>query len=490
MVAVVRFCYKNRNLHLICEFSVAWYFSICRLVFARTDCGLYEWRWCWSTAPRIKQLSTLNNSQVIIKGIIKWNHVHSTNDANFTQKLLLAQDRKLFVKHKEGPLRLIPVWRQGIKLNMDYQSGLVTTPDELLSTAASNGTATSDSPTDGDYEMVRDAVFYALAFIIPIGIVANCLAFMVIGLSYMCRGTTGHYLLSLALADTTILLGEFLLWLNTRVDLSGTKLGTTFYDSSNFWCHFVNYVRYSGRLWSSWVTVIITAERYITIAFPLRVGRISTPCKAKVVIIVEILLSFALASFVWFTLEIGTHKGIPRCLISDHDAYKVLSITIMGFGELVIPSVIVCIFTGLIIRKLSEASRNRKRQLEGQRMLRLPSSVSQERQLTYILLAVAITFVLVRLPYVVTYYVNEYKEELWSHLTEWENFYIYTANKIANVFSVINYCINFFLYCLCGSTFRYRISFLFYYPSGQRLSLDKGRLSLIQKQKQTAEYGP
>ena len=322
-------------------------------------------------------------------------------------------------------------------------------------------TSTSTTSLDGDFELVRNVVFYALAFIIPIGIVANCLAFVVIGLSYMCRSTTGHYLLSLALADTTLLFGEFMLWLNSRVDQAySPKMGITFYDTINFWCQFVNFVRYSGRLWSSWVTVIITAERYITIAFPLRVGRISTPCKAKIVIVVEILLSLALSSFVWFTLGTSTHNNIPRCLIIRLHEYKILSIVIMGFGELVVPSVVVCVFTWLIIRKLSEATRNRKRQLEGQRILRMPSSLSQERQLTYILLAVAITFVVIRLPYVVTFYLNEYKEELWPHLSHRENFYIYAANKIAYVLSVVNYCINFFLYCLCGSTFRYKIYFL------------------------------
>ena len=130
----------------------------------------------------------------------------------------------------------------------------------------------------------------------------------------------------------------------------------------------------------------------------------------------------------------------------------------MGFGELVIPSVVVCIFTALIIRKLSEASKHRKR------VLRMSSSVSQERQVTYILLAVAITFVVIRLPYVVTFYVNEYKEELWPHLSDWEKFYIYAANRIAYVLSVVNYCINFFLYCLCGSTFQVQNIFLILLP--------------------------
>ena len=344
---------------------------------------------------------------------------------------------------------------------------------ERVSVAASvayNIVTSSSSSPDGDFELVRNLNFYALAFIIPIGIVANCLAFIVIGLSYMSRSTTGHYLLSLALADTTLLLGEFMLWLNSRVDEAySPKMGITFYDTINFWCQFVNFVRYSGRLWSSWVTVIITAERYITIADPLRVGRISTPCKAKIVIVVEFLLSLALSSFVWFTLGSGTHNNIPRCLIVRKHEYKVLSVVIMGFGELVIPSVVVCIFTALIIRKLSDASKHRKR------VLRMSSSVSQERQVTYILLAVAITFVVIRLPYVVTFYVNEYKEELWPHLSDWEKFYIYAANRIAYVLSVVNYCINFFLYCLCGSTFRYKIYFLFYSRSSVRISWSKDK---------------
>ncbi len=333
-----------------------------------------------------------------------------------------------------------------------------TITDSLMLWSPTNVTPTPmlDNPTSDDFDVIRNIRFYALALIIPVGIVANCLAFIVISLSYMSRGTTGHYLLSLALADTTLLIGELLFWMNTQTS-HGHKMAVSFMDSGNFCCRVVFYIRYAGRLWSSWVTVIITAERLITISLPLKVGRISTPFKAKIVIVVQIIICLLLSMFVWFTLEVRPHRGTPRCQISQkyHDEYQISSIVVMGFGELVIPSVVVCLFTGLIIRKLSQASRARQRQLEGQKIARVPSSVSQERQLTYILLAVAVTFVAIRLPYVVTFYLNEYKKKLWPLLTSWESYYIYTANSIAYVCSVINYSINFFLYCLCGSTFRW-----------------------------------
>ena len=54
-----------------------------------------------------------------------------------------------------------------------------------------------------------------------------------------------------------------------------------------------------------------------------------------------------------------------------------------------------------------QAGQRRRQQREGQ--TRATSLVAQERQLTYTLLAVAITFVVVRLPYVITFYLNNYK---------------------------------------------------------------------------------
>ena len=169
----------------------------------------------------------------------------------------------------------------------------------------------------------------------------------------------------------------------------------------------IDIFRYAGRIWSSWMTVIITAERYITIAWPLKVGHISTPLKAKAVIFFEMLASFLIAAFVWFTTGVYVYRNENRCLITKPKEYQYLSIAIMGFGELLMPSIIVWIVTGLIIRKLMQAGQRRRQQREGQ--TRTTSHAAQERQLTYTLLAVAITFVVVRLPYVITFYLNNYK---------------------------------------------------------------------------------
>ena len=88
------------------------------------------------------------------------------------------------------------------------------------------------------------------------------------------------------------------------------------------------------------------------------------------------------------------------------------------------------------------------------------SSSNMELQLTIMLISVAIAFLVLRLPYTVTYYLNAYKREIWVPLDIWFSYRIYVINKICDMIAVCNYGVNFFLYCLCGSSFRRRLWFM------------------------------
>ena len=338
-------------------------------------------------------------------------------------------------------------------------SGATSYPFNMLGTSDNDSllagpTSPPYGPLPADFDMVRHLKFYALAIIIPVGIITNILSIFVFFRSFMRRSSTGHYLISLAFADMSLLVGEFLSWLNSK-DSQGAMLGIGFMNTVDFWCKFVQYLRYAGRIWSSWLTVIITMERFIIVAFPLKVFRISTATKAKIVIVIELIIAFSITSFPLFTLGIIPHKGRETCqIIPPNTTYEQWMWVVIRGGELVCPSLIVCVFTSLIIFKLAKASKNRHKQLEGQVNKGKSRGSSHERQLTIILVAVAITFVVIRLPYTITFYVNEYKEEVWVPLDKWFSFKIYVINSIAQVLAVVNYAINFFLYCMCGSTFR------------------------------------
>ena len=89
---------------------------------------------------------------------------------------------------------------------------------------------------------------------------------------------------------------------------------------------------------------------------------------------------------------------------------------------------------------------------------------TREKQLTAMLLAVASTFIIIRLPYIVCYYIDLEKKRLFKDLDGWKSFTIYTLKTVTYVIAVINYAINFFLYCLSGSLFRKQFRSLFCKP--------------------------
>ena len=74
------------------------------------------------------------------------------------------------------------------------------------------------------------------------------------------------------------------------------------------------------------------------------------------------------------------------------------------------------------------------------------------------LVAISLTFVLVRLPYVVFYFLNQQntKKALWGDRSDyiWVKFQIHTAYTISMCLSTVNYVTNFFFYWCIGSSFR------------------------------------
>jgi hypothetical protein len=88
------------------------------------------------------------------------------------------------------------------------------------------------------------------------------------------------------------------------------------------------------------------------------------------------------------------------------------------------------------------------------------SKMSVERQLTIMLIAVAVAFIVLRLPYTITFYLNNFKTSIWPGESKWFYYNIYAANKIADTLATLNYAINFFLYYVCGNVFRKQLELI------------------------------
>ena len=122
-------------------------------------------------------------------------------------------------------------------------------------------------------------------------------------------------------------------------------------------------------------------------------------------------------------------------------------------GALYLPSVLVLIFTSLIIAQLCRLSRARREMSVGD-----TSAEKNERQLRVMLLLVATSFIILRLPYSLCTIVKEANYHLFQvrPLTTKAK-RIWLAFVCTNCVAAINYAINFFLFCFSGSLFRQKL---------------------------------
>ena len=84
---------------------------------------------------------------------------------------------------------------------------------------------------------------------------------------------------------------------------------------------------------------------------------------------------------------------------------------------------------------------------------------STQRQLTFMLIAVCIAAVCLQLPYMILYEVNDRRTDWWPHDGDDSTRYawIYAGREIAEALSIANHAINFFLFCVSGSSFRQQV---------------------------------
>ena len=104
---------------------------------------------------------------------------------------------------------------------------------------------------------------------------------------------------------------------------------------------------------SAWITVMITLERLLAVAVPLKVASLSTPFRARVLTILLCILCVPLTSFpLWTVGSILSEKGVLRCSILDDnifDIYMNWVISTNVIGSLFIPSILLIVFTSIIL---------------------------------------------------------------------------------------------------------------------------------------------
>ena len=290
--------------------------------------------------------------------------------------------------------------------------------------------------------------FYFLAIIIPVGLLLNILAGVVFLRSKLRQSATALYFSALACADNTVLFAELLNWLNTEANRSEYITGLNFVHAASGACKFVQFLRYFGWLLSAWLVVIICIERFIAVVFAFRADSTLSRRNSKFIIPALVVICMGLSSPALFFLGSNPTQGKLLCSVhyehSDGHFGWLIAVTVVG--ELAIPSVIVTVFTALIICQLVKASRQRAALTSGQQNR---AGMNE----TVALVSVAIAFVTLRAPYFVSYtYYLITKDNSPSSLQ---------ARDLTYIFAILNYAINFFLYMITTRTFRTELKNVF-----------------------------
>uniref|UniRef100_A0A1A8FWK8 Thyrotropin-releasing hormone receptor n=1 Tax=Nothobranchius korthausae TaxID=1143690 RepID=A0A1A8FWK8_9TELE len=289
-------------------------------------------------------------------------------------------------------------------------NNLSSRSDTPTNISLSPSVAVSDSL---EYKTV--SVFLVL-LVCGVGIVGNIMVVVVVLTTRHMRTPTNCYLVSLAIADLTVLVAAGL------PNVSDSLTGTWIYGHAG--CLGITYLQYLGINVSSCSITAFTVERYIAICHPMKAQTVCTVSRAKR-IIAGVWIFTCIYCMLWFFLvDIQAYQdGHTQC------GYKVkrdlyLPIYLIDFAFFyVIPLLLAIVLYALIARVLylsplpTDTSATTTLRRSGQdpseaartgRQGRPKSAASSRKQVTKMLAVVVIIFALLWMPYRTLVLINSF----------------------------------------------------------------------------------
>ena len=276
------------------------------------------------------------------------------------------------------------------------------------------------------------ALFYTLAVIISVGVVGNVISLVVFHRGKQSSSLAwSAYFKCLALADNFILL---VLGMELLLVLSPANIYVRFH---NEWlCKFFHCICYFGITTSTWIMVVMTVDRTLSLCFPLKF-RIDTSAKWIYIKICCVLL--ALLGISLFHLTVVTY-GFGFCYVILRDTFSAIYfhwyIPVLVF---IVPFVINGACNTIIVCTLWKRAR-RTAALSEQSIGR---RVNAAQNFTFRVLAITIFHMVSVLPYGIFQLMFYFKIPVSQ-----------SEFIITNVIFNLNSGVNFFLYLAAGGDFR------------------------------------
>ncbi len=203
---------------------------------------------------------------------------------------------------------------------------------------------------------------------------------------------------------------------------------------------------FSAITTGTWLIIAMTTDRFLAIKFPHLVSIISTPKKAKLVVLFIFIIGhcYNIPHYFW-SLKIGPHKECTSYATTAQLAkiYAWLSFVING----AIPFSLLISFNAYIIYKI----KHRKDKFNNSPSTTMKNTKSVERQLTIMLIGVCVVFFICYAPmyfrFIWGQFVNIYASP--------ESFaFYYMIYHLSARLYYTNSIVNFYIYFLTGQKFR------------------------------------
>ena len=307
---------------------------------------------------------------------------------------------------------------------------------EMEATTLSASWLASDNSTDEEYPLQWVYRFLA-PIVVIIGLCGNSLLVAVMIRKPFRNTSTSVYFIALAIADNInlfIVTSNMVLRFGFFIDLSSYSTWT---------CKLFNFASFVFPQLSSWILVNISIERFVAVYRPFKVKQLFTPKKAILgLCVITVLLLITNIQYILIS-EMLNENGNIVCTRKNIPLYWARFITWLdNLMYSIIPIVMLCLLNVLIVYHIRRVQ-----------VVRTDSNTLTKQNVSVVrtVLTLTTTFIVLTLPICLSSMVNQMTvamqfEELDSNLLD--------AMHITFMIMSVNFCVNFFLYCLTGRKFR------------------------------------
>ena len=283
--------------------------------------------------------------------------------------------------------------------------------------------------------------------ICSVGILANSVVVLVVINGSLRKSVFMNLLMILAIFDS--------LYLMAKIYIRKNIFGHILFGPSMLHCSLTRFLLTISGLVSSWVTVLISLERFIAIYYPFKVHIYCTKKRSYIIIVtLTVFASIGAIPLFFISAVVSSGNGYDCQVVFTSGLVLAYRIIILTFYSIV-PSFLIAIFSISMIKKLHIQSSLRMK-YQGRQCTHSSSATNKSHFV--MMVSVCLVFVMTSFPctivVIVTYSSCFSQGVVCMYARGWQF-------QLAYMLEDVNHSLNLFLYCLAGSVFRHTLFQLF-----------------------------